>query len=384
MIQQFSRSINGLLIAAGLASLLACSASSSSKESTSSADLSIQSLSNPNKNKNLPSANSASASNLSTTVLTPDWGVAATLTAMGYPPVATGDIRVYSQWVDDPKLPDRVVDLGIRYQPNAELIAQMDVDLVIDNFFYEHIRPMYGDTPAVSVTFMSDGDAQWEDFAKPTRQLGELIGQPQAAEQYLLHVQSQLKAAGETMATRHPYLSKVAVVQFADVNNLRMYSHNSLFEVALNNMGLQLVALEDGNTWGFTPIHLGDLAKLDADTCLIVIEPVSPMLQAELNDNLVWQRLGFGTSRCMAVVAPTWIYGGSSSLVTFANRLQTAKFVGINNPNAELTSKALNSSNTSHGDNKKIKANVNKATLSAGQRHNWTYASEQDNQEGQL
>lgn len=371
-----SRSASGLLIAAGIASLLACSASSSSEESSSNADLPTQSAPSPQQeashNSSAPPISSSSP-----VVVTPDWGIAATLTAMGYPPIATGDIRVYPQWVDDPKLPDSVVDLGIRYQPNAELVAQLDVDLVLDNFFYEHIRPIYGDTPAVSVTFMSEGpNAKWEDFAKPTRQLGELISQPEAAEQYLLRVQSQLRAAGETLAARHPDLNKVAVVQFADSNNLRMYSYNSLFQVALNNMGLQLEAIGDGNTWGFVPIHLGDLAKLDADTCLIVIEPVSPMLQAELADNLVWQRLGFGASRCMAVVAPIWIYGGSSSLVTFANRLQEAKFIGTN-PVVQLTSK------TAHNDNKQVNAGAN-ASLSPVELHNGAHVSNQVEQEARL
>ena len=349
MIKWFSRSARSTLIAAGFASLLACSASSSTEDSASSAKTSSQSTLAPTKDA-LLNTNAALSSKSTPIVLTPDWGVAATLTAMGYPPIATGDVRVYSQWVDDPKLPDSVVDLGIRYQPNAELIAQMDVDLVIDNFFYEHIRPMYGDTPAVSVTFMSEGPtAKWEDFAKPTRELGELIGQPQAAEQYLVNVQAQLKAAGSSVAANHPKLNKLAIVQFADVNNLRMYSHNSLFQVALNNMGLQLEAIGDGNTWGFVPIHLGDLAKLDADTCLIVIEPVSPMLQAELADNLVWQRLGFGKSRCMAVVEPTWIYGGSSSLVTFANRLQDAEFVGTDADSKTATTASDASNRLKHG-----------------------------------
>lgn len=73
--------------------------------------------------------------NVKINIASPDWGNAATLTAMGYPPIATGDVRVWDRWVGTPELPTSTVDVGIRYQPNAELIAQLPVDMVVDNFF---------------------------------------------------------------------------------------------------------------------------------------------------------------------------------------------------------------------------------------------------------
>ncbi|GAF56563.1 hypothetical protein JCM18901_2300 [Psychrobacter sp. JCM 18901] len=50
-------------------------------------------------------------------IVSPDWGNAATLTAMGHAPIATGDVRVWDRWVGSPKLPASITDLGIRYQP---------------------------------------------------------------------------------------------------------------------------------------------------------------------------------------------------------------------------------------------------------------------------
>ena len=262
-------------------------------------------------------------------VLTPDWGIAATMIEMGHPPIASGDLRVYDQWVGDPALPNGITDLGIRYQPNAELVAQMNIDLVLDNFFYAHNRPMYRETPIDSVTFMgSEANATWQDFAKPTRNLGELLAAPDAAERYLQRSRQQIARAGTGFTTRYPQVKSMAVVQFTDSNHLSMYGHNSLFNAALDEMGLRLSVVGEGSKWGFTPITLGDLAQLDTDTCLVVIEPMSPMLRAELADNLIWQRLGYGTSRCMTRLPPTWIYGGPASLVTFAQRLQAATLKG--------------------------------------------------------
>lgn len=272
-------------------------------------------------------------------VMTPNWGIAATLTAMGYPPVAMGDKFIYGQWVGTPIIPTTTHDVGMRYQPNPEMFSQLDLDMVLDSDFYEHLRPMYDDLPIHSVSLDSTKKiAQWDDYAEPTLSLGQYIGQPEAAEEYLNNNKNQLKKAGQAFRTRHPKIQKLAVVQFADTNNLRMYSYNSLFEPALSEMGLELTALDEGNQWGFTPIMLGDLSELDQNTCLVVVEPLSDLLKLELKDSLVWQRLGYSfdknnhsnTGRCLTLLPPTWINGGMASMSVLAERLTNANFVGTN------------------------------------------------------
>ncbi len=269
------------------------------------------------------------ADNANINIVSPDWGNAATLTAMGYPPIATGDIRVWDRWVGTPKLPMSTIDLGIRYQPNAELIAQLPVDLVVDNFFYEHARNLYGDVPSESVMFAAKGDtATWSDYTEPTRKLGKLIDEPALAENYIAKSQKDIELASERLQQRYPKVKKFAVVQFADANNMRMYVKNSLFQPVLSQMGKELDALGKGNQWGFVPIRMGDLAQLDNETCLLIIDPLSPITRAEIKDSLVWERLGYGDERCVGELPPIWIYGGMSSLVGLANNLSTVTLKG--------------------------------------------------------
>ncbi|WP_299188764.1 ABC transporter substrate-binding protein [uncultured Psychrobacter sp.] len=273
-------------------------------------------------------------------VMTPNWGIAATLTAMGYPPIAMGEKYIYGQWVGKPIMPAATYDVGMRYQPNPEMFSQLGLDVVIDSPFYEHLRPMYGDLPVYSVSLDSTQKvAHWNDYARPTLNLGKYIGQPDAAQEYLDNQKHQLKKAGQDFRARHPKIKKLAVVQFADTNNLRMYSYNSLFEPALSEMGLELIALDDGNQWGFTPIMLGDLSELNDDTCLVVVEPLSNPLKLALKDSLVWQRLGYsfdkhnnpiGEERCLTLLPATWINGGIASMSVLAERLKNANFVGNN------------------------------------------------------
>jgi iron complex transport system substrate-binding protein len=248
---------------------------------------------------------------------------------MGYAPIATGDVRVWHKWVGTPKLPLTITDLGIRYLPNAELVAQLPVDLVVDNFFYEHARNLYGDVPAESVMSAAKGDtAVWEDYTEPTRKLGALIEEPQLAEDYIVKSRQDIAAASEQLQQRYPDVKKFAVVQFADANNLRMYVANSLFEAALKQMDKELVVLDEGNQWGFVPLRMGDLAQLDDEVCLLIVHPLSPITRAEIEDSLVWQRLGYGNTRCMGELPPVWIYGGMSSLVSLADNLANVTLNG--------------------------------------------------------
>ena len=285
-----------------------------------------------------PAALNASNPQKTPSVMTPDWGIAATLTGMGYPPVAMGDKTFYKEWVGKPLIPKDTYDVGTRYQPNPEMFSQLDLDVVIDNAFYKHLQPMYGDLPIHSIELTSPNQmAKWEDFIEPTLELARSINQPQAAQMYLDKSKEQITQAGQTFHKRYPHIKKMAVVQFADTNNLRMFSYNSLFQPALDTMGLELTAFADGNEWGFMPIMLGDLAQLDDDTCLVVVEPIGDLLKLELEDSLVWQRLGYsfhensksaGKNRCLTVLPATWNNSGVASMNVLADRLMNATFVG--------------------------------------------------------
>lgn len=265
-------------------------------------------------------------------ILALDWGVAGTLTAMGVPPVATGDLAGYPDWAVSPALPDTVLDMGSRFSPNPELLAQMPIDIIIDTDFYQHLRSKYGNVRHIN--FVVEGDKTnldgtpkeryfWDDYAGAVVKLGDDIGHKDKAVAYVANAKQAIIAHGATFKAHNPNYPKLAIVQFADSKNLRLYTPNSLFAPVAELMGVELVTMGIANPWGYANLSLHDLAKLDNDTCLIVIEPFSPMLQSELANTALWQRLGFGKNgeRCMAVLPPVWTFGGVPSMVGFSEQL---------------------------------------------------------------
>lgn len=368
-----------------------------SEPASKSQRASVNNSSNSSVNSSLDSLSDESPVNRTSAplkVITPDWGIAAELSAMGYPPIATGDNRVYEEWMGE-SLPPSTYDLGIRYQPNPEMMAQLKADLVVDNFFYEHIRPMYGDIPVKSVLLMSEvnnhaeeGRVDWQGYADKTLELGNTIGQASDAKAYIAKSEQALRVLGQEFNKKYPHIRKLAVVQFADVTNLRMYASNSFYQPTLDKMGLELTAFDKGNEWGFVNIQLGDLDKLGRrlgkyssgndktsqaklgdiqgaiqnDTCLIIVKPFSDMLQDELNNSALWQKMRFGkpgsTGRCIAITDPVWMYGGIASMTSFARKLVRADLYGgsITTHNHVNSNSTINSNSTASNDKVASKA----------------------------
>lgn len=265
-------------------------------------------------------------------ILTPDWGIAGILTAIGNPPVATGDLRSYPEWSLKPALPPKTIDLGARFQPNPELLAQLHYDAVIDNDFYQHLRGQYGSKPILS---FSSGievgkSATWQQYVDETKKIAEFVDKTANAEQYIAQSEKQLALFAKQFANHHPTIKKVAIVQFSSSNHVRHYTQNSLFKPALERMGIAMYVHGEGNLWGSMDMALTDLAKIPSDVCLVVIEPFSVMLQKELQNNALWQRMGYQDGkRCMMILPPIWLFGGLPSIMAFSEFLVNAKLATV-------------------------------------------------------
>ncbi|MEX4238162.1 ABC transporter substrate-binding protein [Haemophilus influenzae] len=160
---------------------------------------------------------------------TVDWAVAETLIALGEPPLAVGDMQSYQTWVKQPELPKTTVNLGVRLQPNLELIATLshsadDLNLVfINSNFYASLNNLLRPYAQVhNVDFYQAGDA-WQNVLNATRTIGQIIGKPQAVQQLLAQYEQDVQRLKTELSafTDRPLAFLPAIYRYPSPAHLR-------------------------------------------------------------------------------------------------------------------------------------------------------------------
>ncbi len=79
----------------------------------------------------IPSFPSPAAQPDSDRVIALEWLPTELLLALGVNPLGVADVHNYNVWVGQPPLPAGVVDVGLRTEPNLELMTQMHPSLIL-------------------------------------------------------------------------------------------------------------------------------------------------------------------------------------------------------------------------------------------------------------
>ncbi|WP_131669851.1 ABC transporter substrate-binding protein [Psychrobacter pygoscelis] len=263
-------------------------------------------------------------------VITPDWATGSTLTELGLPPLGIGDKEGYRVWVATPKLPQSVIDVGLRTAPNPELISLLRPDLIIDNPYYEDNRSIYdANTPVESITFGFDFEnmdntkpLKWSRMVDSTLKIGRLIERPRRTEHYIESSRQQIEAAGAIVQQHLGTNRKMVVANLYSVQQMNSFGINSTIRLATDMMGLDLVSLGTSSAFGVASIPLHRIYDIPADTCLIIMEPISPFVKYQLKNSLLWQHSRFSEpNACLYVIKPVWHFGGINVLLQFSNNL---------------------------------------------------------------
>ncbi|PXZ38759.1 iron ABC transporter substrate-binding protein [Avibacterium paragallinarum] len=257
-------------------------------------------------------------------VATLDWTVAETLLGLGVSPVAVGDKQSYQNWVSEPALPQSVVDLGTRLQPNKELLAQLEIEHFPNGDMYfataQANLPYLSPVKAVErMNFYQAGDF-WQNQLNATRQLAQNVG---VDPQPLISKTETIFAAHKAQLAPfqpHPLL----IVQFIDARHLRVYGEQSLPGAVLSHLGLQNAWQQAVNLWGFSQISLNQLAQFP-NAKLVVIKPYPQNVPTELANNSLWKQLPL--AKDPLILPAIWTFGALPS----AQRLAVALSQGLQN-----------------------------------------------------
>ncbi|MBD3896475.1 ABC transporter substrate-binding protein [Halomonas sp. ML-15] len=253
-------------------------------------------------------------------IVTLDWTIAETLVALDNPPVGLAEIPQYRRWGGAEQLPSDVIDVGLRAQPNRELIAQQAPDhILLSPLFMRLSDQLNTIAPITSLANYQLGDPLWQRLQRTTHTLSALSGNHDAASTLIDVVEGYLDQQKALLEAQPPLL----VVQFIDARHLRVYGENSLFQAVLERLGLTNVWQQPTNQWGVATVALEELLTY-SDAAIIVVEPLPSGMSNDFSDNVLWQHLPAVQEHRVFRLPAVWSFGGIPSAARFAELLSEA------------------------------------------------------------
>nr|WP_246009132.1 ABC transporter substrate-binding protein [Halomonas nanhaiensis] len=248
---------------------------------------------------------------------TVDWTIAETLVAIDAPISGVAQQQDYYDWVGEPHIPENATDLGLRTQPNFELLAQLAPEQILISPMFAALTPrLERIAPVTSLALYSPGANTWQEIQMLTRQLGEITNRSAQAEQLIDDTQALMDSLREAQPDTAPLL----MVQFMDARHVRVFGENSLYNAVLEQLGLANAWDQPTNAWGFALTGIEVLARYP-EARLVIIDPLPMGVEEQLEKSGLWQKLAIVQSGNLLRLPPVWSFGALPSAQRFARVL---------------------------------------------------------------
>ncbi|PKG38977.1 iron-siderophore ABC transporter substrate-binding protein [Psychromonas sp. Urea-02u-13] len=248
-----------------------------------------------------------------TRIIAINWSMAENLLELGITPIAITDIKGYRQWVVNPPIPDSVLDIGTRSEPNLERIKELNPDLILSSALQKGLVPQL---QKIAPTLYYDSFREDHNNAEKAQQIFTQIalvtGKQKQAQQRLQQQQDQIKKLKEQLITHfNGQLPKVSLIRFANPTAVIIYGDNSLSSAALDKLGIQSALTMPKTKWGFKQFPTSELAKIK-EGVVLHIEPFEH--QPLLDKSPLWNILPFVKNKQFSTIDSTWSYGGINAV----------------------------------------------------------------------
>ena len=251
-----------------------------------------------------------------------EWLPVELLLALGVTPYGVADIPNYRLWVNEPALPDSVIDVGLRAEPNLELLTQMKPSFLVWSAGYgPAAEKLARIAPGRGFTF-SDGKRPLMMAQQSLSEMADLIGRQQEAKRHLAEFDALMESLRPRFARRgdRPLL----MITLLDTRHVLVFAQNCLFQEVLDRFAIKNAWQGETTFWGSVTVGIDRLAAYrDAD--VICFDHGNAREMAQLTATPLWQAMPFVRAGRFQSVPAVWFYGATLSAMHFARVLADAQ-----------------------------------------------------------
>lgn len=260
-------------------------------------------------------------------VMAMDWVSGQNLLALGIAPLAMPEIERYSQLVVEPAPASDMRELGLRSEPNLELIYRLKPEMVVMN---GDLAPMRERLAAIAPICFFDPDHFGESgrLAHARRALSALAGQlgvSSAFDRFVQSVDAELAAGKQLMARYDRRPLYVATV--IDGRRLLIFGRNSLFQDVLDHFGIENAWTGPVSRYGHTTVSAERLTDRPEARLLCVGDTSNDTLKSLLEAPVI-ASLPFVKQNRIVRIPDVLFYGGLPPVRRFARLVSAALSVG--------------------------------------------------------
>ncbi|MFJ2995398.1 iron-siderophore ABC transporter substrate-binding protein [Pandoraea sp. NPDC087047] len=252
-----------------------------------------------------------------------DWGLAAQVLALGVTPVGVARPFWYRLLSGTPAMPDTVVDVGLLFQPNFEVVQALRPDLIV-------ITPTHGALVAslsrIAPLFVAPPAYPHEDgyrlALRRAHALGDALGRPAETTQLLAETDARLAVVRERLARHEAAQRPIYLMSPIDTRLTNVFGRESVFGGTLDAVGLTNAWRRPSDTEGMAQVDYTQLGT-DPTARAMIIGP-QPGLLGMLGKSPLWQALPFVRGARvdpLPVMLPT---GGTPTALKLADALSVA------------------------------------------------------------
>ncbi|MEI3611519.1 ABC transporter substrate-binding protein [Pseudogracilibacillus sp. SO30301A] len=258
-----------------------------------------------------------------------EWSIVEELLISGVQPVGIADIEGFEKWVKiDAKLDNTVADVGNRVEPNIEVIAKLQPDVIIGMKYQEEILSELEKIAPVVLYDNLDPSAVEDQYAytlKTLRDTARIVGKGDDVETEISNFENKLNETKDNIEQLDLNSNEFVFTQAYSVNQaptFRIFTTNSAVSHVLEKIGLKNKVLDDPQaTSGFIESNVEGLVKYQDALFIHTVQEDDPLFD-NLKDNVAWNGLQFVKNNDIyGIGGGVWTFGSIYSMETLINHV---------------------------------------------------------------